>query len=208
MLYTTGGITPNHKGHRDLEKRFVQYLDTKGFDNYDGTYHNKCNHGLADAIKNRHGGTTLAVRGRADRIAVHRSVESLVFEWDAKTKEYQDNSSLYIEALPLAHHILDAKLGKATLYVLNIGGQDKSFWTSNIPKIDVINIPGRWNDQQARQFTEWFAYAFPGVPVQRTPANRGSGDPYVVIPSHEVRRLQDWHNVIDNLIRLYGGKHE
>jgi hypothetical protein len=202
MLQNVLNIRPDHKGHVNLEKRFTDYLTSKGFQVFDGTYHNNCNRELSKALRYRNSGTSLAIRGRADRLAVHKKLD-IDFEWDAKTHENYQYRDATIEALPLAHHIMDGYLGKVTLYVLeDADGNDRCFWVSSLPPIREIQIPKRQDAQQTEWFRKTLSVAFPGVRIRTGTVSKGSGDPFAIIDAYHVRQMPDWHKVIDTIVAV------
>jgi len=79
-------ITPENQAHEKLEQDAKDFLSELGFLTDEATYHTVMNLEVKDRLSRIYTPTSLYLRGRADRIAVHKSLP-LVFEWEAKTHE-------------------------------------------------------------------------------------------------------------------------
>lgn len=197
-------IMPSILSHKTLETDIAEYLDRKGFWVGAATYHEV----LPDNIKRRlsaiYTPTALYLRGRADRIAVHKTGD-VVIEWEAKTHTSGQRHDMTLEALPLCHHMDNANLGVICLYVYRDTdcGYECGFWTEQLNTRDVpvrvIMIPGRWNADQRAWYRKQFARVLPGVQIVDTGRNAGTGDPFLIIDESVVRGLPDWRCLIDEL---------
>jgi len=141
--------------------------------------------------------TALYLRTRADRIAVN-PLNGQVFEWEAKSRN-SSSRGILVEALPLAFHLVQARLAVRCLYAFrNVHlGTNYGFWCRTLPAIEEIVIPGNRPGNVVAWFTGVFEDAFPGVPILLHPGVKGSGDPYAVID--RVEGLPDWRELLARL---------
>ena len=192
---------PLYKPHDDFETLVRDELQSMGFFCPNAvTYHEAMQHEAIRLLQERYSGTSLYIRTRADRIAIHKSCQ-LEFEWEAKTiPSHQCN--LAIEALPILHHMTKADLGVRCLYVCrNLKTRDEfGFWTDNPPSFSRVMIPTRWDDFTREWFTHIFEMFLPNVPIQTPRANRGrtrgSGDPFLIVNQDVVDTLPDWRGLV------------
>lgn len=195
-------ITPdNTTGHKSLEDLVNDYLKLHGYITASATYHDVMPVEVRNRLMRIFTPTSLYIRGRADRIAVHTRSDN-VFEWEAKTHVSNKYNDLTIELLPLAHHLRKSEwpfLVKC-LYIFSVNGREGGFWTDNLPKIREIWIP-RMQRNNDEQFREWmFDMAnkyFPDVKVIDNTYVGGSGDPFVIIDKSTIASLPDWRNLIN-----------
>ena len=135
-------ITSNSVEHKRLEKDIETYLDSLGFDSASATYHDAMPDHVVGRLIEIYTPDSLYIRGRADRIAIHRT-KDIVFGWEAKTGGREDMS---IELLPLAHHLNAWQLGARTIYFCRntVAGYEKAFWCDTPPRIVRAHIPPRY----------------------------------------------------------------
>lgn len=192
-------ITPDFAPHLDLEQSVTDYLQSLGFLCSSLTYHDSLPETIVCLLKSRYSPTSLYLRGRADRIAIHTKLP-IEFEYELKTHASKIQNDLTLEALPLIHHISKGKLGVKCLYIYRNPSKwiERGFWVHDLPTIDSFYIPNRWNPIQ----TSWYESI---VTVSLYPRNikiikgvyvGGSGDPFFVIKEIEVAKLHPWQNLI------------
>lgn len=186
--------------HTNLESRVKSYLDESGYHVYESTYHSVLPDVLKRLLSRRFSMTALYLRGRADRIAMHKIIP-VEFEWEAKTHASQQYNDLTIELLPLVHHISKSALGVRCLYVFDVNGNEGGFWAHELPTVRQIHLPPRqeyknilWN------FENMADKYFRGVPVYRS-GSGGSGDPFVIFDKSEIQALRHWQDLIDEVTK-------
>lgn len=190
-------ISPSNRAHQALEKDVEQALSALGFLIASATYHSVLPSEVKDRLQNTYTSTALYLRGRADRIAIHKELP-LVFEWEAKTHSSTLWHDMTIEALPLCHHLAEAQLGVRCLYAYrnpykkhNVG-----FWISDMPPIREIKIPIRWTEATQEWFAQQFRRFMPQVPISILENCRGSRDPFVIIDQSEIEKMPHWNMLI------------
>lgn len=190
-------ITPENQAHEKLEQDAKDFLSELGFLTDEATYHTVMNLEVKDRLSRIYTPTSLYLRGRADRIAVHKSLP-LVFEWEAKTHESRNLHDMLLEALPLCHHLIKAQLDVECLYVYRNPhkNHEAGFWIKDIPTVRIIMIPSRWSGDQISWFTGQFKRFFPETDIRSTGSNAGSGDPFLIIDESTVTRLPHWKDCI------------
>lgn len=196
------GITPAIESHSSLETRVESYLTARGFIvEHKNTYHDAFDPKTVQLLQKINTPAALSIRGRADKVAVH-TTRPIVFEYDAKSHVSQTHHNLTLEAMPLAHHVLDSHIGARCLYVItDASGQDRGFWTIKGLPIGKIHIPDRWSAQETADFEKYFKSVFKGVPIHTGTKSYGSGDPFVIIDRKQVEQMSDWRKLIDSLLR-------
>jgi hypothetical protein len=182
MIQPRGTVADvNNPDHVQLEADVAELLGELGYLTDSATYHTVMRKEVQDLLKFCNTPTGLYIRGRADRIAIHKHA-TLCFIWEAKTRRDSTYEDVLIEALPLAHHV---RSGIRCLYVFRHCGRgleyEGAFWTDNLPPINQIIIPTRWGDEYMDYFRSVFSGVFPTVPIQERQKTRGSDDPYVII---------------------------
>jgi len=189
--------TPDNPEHIQLENDVRKYLSGLGFLTDEATYHSVMNPKVKDRLSHIYTPTSLYIRGRADRIAVHTQYD-IVFEWEAKTHTSKKYHDMTLEALPLCHHLAKIQLDVECLYVYrdSIVGYDCGFWVKDIPPIRVIMIPERWGRAKSDWFKDQFTRFWPETKIRTTPAYGGSGDPFVIIDQSIVAKLSHWQDCI------------
>ena len=154
---------------------------------------------IKDLLSRRFTMTSLYIRGRADRIAVHKTLP-IVFEWEVKTHANPKYDDLTMELLPLAHHISKLHLGVDCLYIVNVNQKyEGCFWVSNLPKIRSVFSPGRKEYESLEPiFDDIIHLYFPGKEIMRW-GGGGSKDPFIIIDKSEMQILPDWRESILDL---------
>lgn len=154
---------------------------------------------VTEILSRRWSMTALYLRGRADRIAIHKT-KPIEFEWEAKTHHNPRYSDLTIEFLPLVHHISKVKLGVKCLYVFNINGVDGGFWAHDLPQIRQIHFPPRVEYNLTRKFIMPLMKSyFPNASIYESVVN-GSNDPFVIFDKSVIGKSRHWKELIDELL--------
>jgi hypothetical protein len=193
-------VLPDYEPHAALEEDVTSYMKSIGFLVDSAPYHDKMNSEIVQALQYIYAPTALYLRGRADRIAVHRN-PPLVFQWEAKTHISQRWHDCCLEALPFCHHISSARLDVECLYVYRdpFKNRDVGFWVSSYPDIREIKIPtSRWSDEQLHYFEFQFRQFLPGTRINRLRRTKGSDDPFLIIDEKVIASLPHWKTVIDD----------
>lgn len=180
--------------HADLEARVAHYLEEYNYLLGSGTYHEAMPSETRRRLSLVNTPTAFYVRGRADRVAVHKHAP-LCFLWEAKTNP-GPWPNVAIEALPLAHHLAS---GVDCLYVYwDVPGKfEGGFWTKKLPVIDRIIIPERWGEWLVKYFRHVFREAFVGVRIVETDRVNGSCDPFLIINKDASRAgMFDWKDAV------------
>lgn len=187
------GAQVDNENHARLEVEVTEFLRGHGFLIDAATYHDKMRPDLVERLRFVDTPTALYVRGRADRVAVHSTLP-VCFEFECKTKSYarRDKPDVFIEALPLAHHVLKAVLGARVLYVYRDDYMPLSFgiWAELIPEIvDEVRITPR---AVAAGVAPFLKVLFGDKCQPWTYGNGGSGDAYIVIGRDRVLEASDF----------------
>lgn len=187
-------INPDWKPHADLESDVNAFLELHGFAHGSATYHNVLPKTMQWFLQRNNDPTSLYIRTRSDRIAVHTKHKNCSFQYEGKTQTGK-YKNMALEAIQLAQHVMARRLGVRTLYIYRdeTHGVDRGFWNTSIPPIARIDLtPGHEGIEGV------FAIAFPNVPIRRLPAGyvTGSGDPYCLVMWEHVEQLRDWRHLI------------
>ena len=176
-------------------------------------YHEVWSEATRALLASRFDFTSLYLRSRADRIAIHRSAH-LTFEWECKCMpNTSERRNLAVEALPLiTHFLLNTHFGVNCLYVCKDSAGvygERGFWTEvgYLPKIEVIHIPRRWKLNRRNGFRAIFKEELPGISVRDVDHRSGSGDPYALISEATFASLLDWRDLVKdylNEVQSYG----
>lgn len=187
---------PNDPHHAALEADIVAHAIAHGWVVDSATYHRVMAEPVRLALQRCWDPAALYIRGRADRVAV-KDQHCRLFE--AKT-----NSGRWlraaIEALPVSHYV---RLGLPCLYVYRDvkDGFETAFWTTAMPRIDVIFLPDRWCEPLARYFRDRFMEVWPGTEIQTLPAVNGSHDPYLLLSRESmIAAAVSWRDVFASMI--------
>jgi hypothetical protein len=191
----------NHLPHKFLESEANEYLQANNFETCSLPYYEFMPEKAINLLKFRFDMTSLYIRGRSDRLAIHKSLP-ITFEYEAKTHGNTKYQDLAIELLPLMHHISESKLGVECLYILKTVFGNGGFWINKIPAIRNFWIPPRKEYDELRNIFKNIIYVqFGDVHILEGLVG-GSGDPFVIIDRSIVRNLPDWHDLIKQ--RLLG----
>jgi len=194
-------ITPNTvPEHGRLEHDVMAFLSEHGFLFGSATYHDVMDPLLVNRLQSVLTPTTLRLRTRADRVAVHRR-HGLAFEWEAKTHAGSKYHNMALEVYPLCAHLAESDMDVRCLYVYRDQdrGYDVGFWVHNPLDIPVraVKVPTRW---QNHWFAAWIVAKvqewWPEVPIDPINWRSGSGDPFILIDESVVREMSDWRDLI------------
>jgi hypothetical protein len=195
--------------HIQLEKDVSDYLHAKDYVTAPNAYHDIFPKAIIQRLSQSYCPTSLAIRGRADRLAVHTTHS---FEYEIKTHETATpgQQDLLIEALPLCHHLAAAQLGVRCLYCYRNPHEDGDyetdygFWVSNLPQIEVIMIPPRWRPTEIRWLRMMFQKWLPRCQiVEMRTGTLGTDDAFAKINRATVIRLPHWQRLIDAEFNRY-----
>lgn len=199
-------ITPDIITHQTLESEATEYLNKNGYLVDAATYHTKMRREIVERLQRTYNPTSLYLRGRADRIAIHK-IYPVAFEWEAKTHTSEVYHDMTLEALPLCHHISKARLGVECLYIYQDNyprhEHEVGFWVTQLPPIREIKIPNRWDSATINWYRVMFGLFLPGVRVVEMGRGGGSGDPFIIIDESVVCNLKSWQELaLEPLRRL------
>ncbi len=194
-------INPDNKEHSRLELDVSNFLESNGFYVTSATYHDVFDSHIAKRLAEIYTPTGLYVRGRADRLAIHK-YKNIVFEWEAKTHTSARLHDMTIEALPLCHHIAKSRLGVECIYIYRDSYIDleRAFAVTNLPAIREVLIPNRWSIDKIEWFESMFNI-FIESRTRRINSSRGSGDPFAIISKKTVQLLPGWKDLIVNILK-------
>jgi hypothetical protein len=187
-----------HQGHDRCEQDVIQYLQSLGFLLGEATYHEVMEKVAKDRLASIYSPTSLYIRGRADRIAVHQT-KPIVFEWEAKTHNPGPYHDMLIELLPILHHLKRAELGVRCLYVYNDyeKGYDVGFWTNGMPTVRQVYLTPRFTPELKGVVDNAIAEYFPHTTVRQTTGTKGSNDPFLIVDESTVRSLPNWKTLVE-----------
>lgn len=194
-------ISVLHVPHQTLEADVDAYLRDAGFLTFAAPYHATMPHEIQERLAFNYSYTSLYLRARADRIAIHES-SPLVFEWEVKTHDNSRFPNLCIELLPFMHHVQKASLGVRCLYVFRIPytGQEGGFWVNKRPAMRDAWITSRVTKWRAG-LVDRVRCMFPEASVYEKDPRGGSKDPFLIIDQSEVARQKHWSILIDEAAR-------
>jgi len=189
------------KHHEKLEQDVTALLENLGFLVDASTYHESMRKDTVARLKNVNTPTAFYVRGKADRIAVHKH-RDICFMWEAKTNsDPRKRRNAAFEAMPLATHM---KHGQRCLYVYRdiVSGFEGGFSVNRIPPVSRILMPKRWGTNLVGYFTETLEGAFPGTPISEINwrPGQGSGDPFVLVEEENLKS-QEWFDWKDSMTK-------
>lgn len=192
-------ITPDWQPHKLLEKDCCEFLDGLGFAHFSTTYHDVLPIELQRLLTRNNDPSSLMVRTRADRSAVHRRIRNLACQYEIKTNGTA-HRNMAVEAIQLAHHVMAARLGVRCLYVYRDTrtGREAGFWTDSLPLIREIKVPSG-NEGIAGVL----AIAFPGVPIRATGSTGGSNDAFCLIEETVVVKLCGWRDLLADWLAMH-----
>ena len=193
-------ISVDNKNHKSLERRVMDHLNSRNFMTASATYHDVMPKEIKDRLSRLFDLTSLYLRGRSDRIAVHK-ILPITFEWEAKTHVNSKYQDLTVEALPMMQHIIKSWLGVKCLYVFEINGNEGGFWVHEIPQIRCAWIPPRREYEEHREFfIKRVRWLFKDMNIVENPVG-GTGDPFFIIDKEQIARLINWRILIDELLQ-------
>lgn len=197
LIQQESTFIPNvdYEPHAILESGAAKYLQDLGFYIHESTYHSIMPQILKDILTRRFSFTSLYIRGRADRLAIHSNLP-IEFEWEAKTHNNIKYNDLTLEALPLIHHISKSKLGVECLYIARVHNHEFGFWIDKMPPIRNIFLPPRSIYDPIRDKLKIiFKDYFPNKEIYEWRTG-GTNDPFIIIDSEEINKLPDWRELV------------
>lgn len=189
--------------HSPFEQDIETYLREQGFLLASATYHDVMPPEIAAILRRRTSPTATYLRHRADRIAVHPTLE-VEFEWEAKTHTNPRLHDCCIDADQLVEYATKVDRGILCLFCYRdatVGPpMEVGFWMHHMPPLREVRLPDRWTgearEQKAEAIRLWLGYE---PRPSRTPAT-GSGDPFGIIDCRELAQLPDWREHVIDLI--------
>ena len=194
-------ISPDDLHHDALETSVKAFLEERTYLVPQAiTYHASLEPTVATILKTRYSSTALYLRTRADRLAIHPTL-NIDFEFECKTcQSYPD---LAFEALPFVHHLLNSELGVRCLYALkNLATKrDYGFWATwaIVNDLRELRMPSGFKMDSPEVFTAFCKTRLPNVPIKEG-ASAGSRDPFFVIDRRTVIDYPNWTNLILDLM--------
>lgn len=176
-----------------------QHFESLGFYTDEATYHEVMSEEVRDRLASIYEPTSLYIRGRADRIAVHKH-QPLVCQWEAKTHDTRGRHDMLIELLPFLHHLNASELGVKVIYAyqdrhIGIAG---GFWVAEHPPVRQIFLTDRMPDSLLGPVNSMLATYMSRVPVRRNyRPTFGSGDPFFIVDEKDVRAMRHWAELVD-----------
>jgi len=172
-----------------------EYLEGLGYLTGSFAYHDVMPLPIKNRLQYLFTFTSLYIRGRADRVAVHKSSND-VFEYEVKTHNKKGND-LLIELLPFLHHLNKSRLGVRCLYIFNVQNQQGGFWIDKYPPIRIVMIPSNdhWHDLQ-NELYKMSVGILPDIKIVKVGEVNGSGDPFLIIDKVEIAKLPHWKEII------------
>lgn len=191
--------------HSVLESDVAAYLDGLGFLRAEATYHSTLEENIVRRLQVQRNMTALYVRGRADRLAIHPTLD-LCFEWEAKTHPAGNKwPDMTFELLPFLHHAHKCELGVCCLYAYrdprperkDVG--DRGFWVEHAPAIRDIRFTDRCPAESLPLASSESKRRWPNARHYPNGPSSGTGDPYVIIGYPTVVTLPDWRDLLDHV---------
>lgn len=188
--------------HRQLESEVAEFLAAAGFLLPPAsTYHSIWPDDMVDLMQNRWSPTSLMLRGKADRVAVHAHLD-VSFQWECKTSRGKRFST---EALPLSAHMAVTGLGTVCVYFCRHlkWDVDRAFVVSpeSIAKFSCFMEPiGNRCTVPSKTIRGHLGMQVPIVPTE----SKGSKDPFVLMERNEYECLPLWSEIVDQFTGTSG----
>lgn len=186
-----------HAIHDALEIEVCSFFESLGFLTEEATYHAVMSQPVKERLTSIYEPTSLYIRGRADRIAVHKTYQ-LVWEWEAKTHNPGPYHDMVIELLPMLHHLKKAELGVRCLYAYRDTrlGIDAGFWTDSLPEVREVFLTPRFHTSLLDVVLPQVKRYMPNARIEYRKATRGSNDPFLIIDQQTICSLPSWQQLI------------
>jgi len=186
-------ITPqNSIGHRDLEAEVAGVFEAHDFLTAKAPYHDTMAPEIIDRLSQCNSPTARYLRGRSDRVAIHRRRDQVI-PWEVKTTPGL-HPRIPVEAIPIMHHV-QARI--PVLYVCrHLRHQwDAAFWTHRLPKFDVIFISPKCDAYESGVVQRFFGAPefWKWKPTFEPCQVNGSGDAFALISRESLEAVGlDW----------------
>ena len=189
-----------HRAHSVFENEVRMYFEAQDFLTDEATYHEVMDENVKNRLASIYEPTSLYIRGRADRVSVHKSLP-IACQWEAKTHDTYGKHDMVLELMPFLHHLTAGELGVRCLYAYRDKGinLEVGFWMDSIPRIRTIFLTTRLTGELDALITPAIRKYMPNAQVKRNFVARGSNDPFLIIDEQDVRRLQDWRELVNSL---------
>jgi hypothetical protein len=180
----------------------MRFAESLGFITDEATYHTVMGPETVRRLQFLDTETTLYIRGRADRICVHKT-QPIAFEVECKTKPPSSGGKDWtIEAHPLAIHcMLSVVAGVDCLYAYRdvVTGFECGFWCSEIPPIRDLFFTSRNPFLQPR-IEQMLWYGSTDYNIKKIQSGAGSNDHFAVIDISVARNLPNWRSLLTDRI--------
>jgi hypothetical protein len=188
--------------HAELQSDVMRFAESLGFITDEATYHTVMGPETVRRLQFLDTETTLYIRGRADRICVHKT-QPIAFEVECKTKPPSSGGKDWtIEAHPLAIHcMLSVVAGVDCLYAYRdvVTGFECGFWCSEIPPIRDLFFTSRNPFLQPR-IEQMLWYGSTDYNIKKIQSGAGSNDHFAVIDISVARNLPNWRSLLTDRI--------
>lgn len=188
--------------HAELQSDVMRFAESLGFITDEATYHTVMGPETVRRLQFLDTETTLYLRGRADRICVHKT-QPIAFEVECKSKPPNSSGKDWtIEAYPLAVHcMLSAVAGVDCLYAYRdvVNGFECGFWCSEIPSIRDLFFTSRNSFLQPR-IEQMMWYGTSDYNIKKIKSGAGSNDHFAVIDISVARNLPNWRSLLKDRI--------
>lgn len=201
-----------YQNHSPLEAETTAYLKELGFLAVSAPYHKTMPPDVQKAIHSNFDISGNYIRGRADRILIHKD-SGFICQIEFKSPSYYHQKPvLYIEAMPLALHIYHSRIGIPTLIVYRdpYRRQTAAFWAdhNSISFIEEVRIPPKDKVNRTlyeRKLRQLFGeYYTPPIRQLNYLSTRGSNDPYAVLNLETITRYsKDLKKLLDDAVFQY-----
>lgn len=180
--------------HNQFEAGACLEMNVLGFDVLSACYHEVFGALLTERLKAIDSATAWYIRGRADRVAIHRQLP-LVFEMEFKSRR-GTTDGLMLPLVQFLHHVAQSALGVRCLYAADVNGKRVGFWANSAIPACWVAIPRKWGADQATWMYRMTKTYFPKITFQRGDYN-GSNNPFIVIDKEDVVKMPDWVGLVE-----------
>ena len=170
-------------------------------------YHDIMPKETVELLKSRYDSTSLYLRGRTDRISIHKK-KALTLIWDGKLHESKKYHDCCIEFYQFrTYFVLSDCCEVRFLYIYYTPfGEDKiikSFEPDNI-KIREVKVPNRYEKRydSIRSSVKKHLHIDDEIVNQCKNSPYGSNDPYIIIDQSTLCELPDWKSIINLMLEV------
>lgn len=189
--------------HQQLEDDVSAYLKSTGWIVPKAlTYHESFDVLDKNAITRLVDATSLCVRTRADRIAIHLD-RRLSVKVEPKTVQ-QGYVNFACELYPLVIHMLESEIGIKCIYpIRRSDGLERGFIVGPVlDEVSCVFFPvvqsRKMSPELAERLRGKLPQLFPCASISERHSG-GSGDPFVIVPAKQLEGWKDWRLVFDEV---------